>query len=304
MTPAYSIRELSSQIPVSLRDALQALGNVVAPEATAALYAPLGESEPYAGVVVQRDLHYGPDARHLLDVFRPENAIRPAITLVFVHGGAFTRGDRRLGVSPFNDNIALWAARQGWTGVNMTYRLAPQYAWPSAQHDIALALQWLRANAGVHGVDRSKIVLMGHSAGAAHVAQYLACRQCQPPDGPGIAGAVMLSGIYDPATAENNPPLRAYFGEDASRFAARSAVGGLIASEVPQIFAVAGHDPADFVSQASVIEGALRDAAKPAEIYRLAGHSHMSEIFSINTADTAWTHVLRNRIADWCAGVA
>lgn len=294
------MREVPSQIPEQLRAALGAIGPVVSPEATAALYAPMGEPEPYAGIVLQRDLQYGPDARHLLDIFRPEGAEHPAATLVFVHGGAFTRGDRRIGNSPFNDNIALWAARQGWTGVNMTYRLAPQHGWPAVQNDIRIALQWLRSAGAALGVDRHKLVLMGHSAGAAHVAQYLAHRQWQPAEGPGVAGAVMLSGIYDPATAEPNPPLQSYFGVDASRYEEMSATPGLIASQVPQLFAVAELDPADFLQQAAGLGLAFAAQGKSADVLRLSGHNHMSEIFSMNTVDTAFTQVLLDRIQGWC----
>ena len=33
--------------------------------------------------------------------------------------------------SPFYDNIMLWAAKNGFIGVNATYRLAPQSPWPA-----------------------------------------------------------------------------------------------------------------------------------------------------------------------------
>jgi acetyl esterase/lipase len=283
---------VQSQVPDAIDAELLRLGRVVAPSLTESLYARLSESEPYVGVRVQRDVAYGPDARNLLDVFTPDNALSNRPVLVFLHGGAFMRGDRRMGDSPFNDNIALWAARQGFLGINMTYRLAPAHAWPAAQHDIRFALVWLRANAHLLSADINRIVLMGHSAGAAHVAQYVAFHEFHVAYGGGIAGAVMLSGIFDPCTAEVNPPLQAYFGPDESLYPARSAVPGLTATDVPMLLAFAELDPPDFHAQSLQLHAALCKVGKSLSLYQMMGHSHMSEIFAINTEDKALTALL------------
>lgn len=295
-----TLLRVPSQVPDAIYTELVSIGRVVAPPATEALYTPLSELEPYAGIRVQRDVSYGPDARNLLDVFASENTQPSQPVLVFLHGGAFIRGDRRIGNSPFNDNIALWAARQGFVGINMTYRLAPTHAWPSAQHDIRFALAWLRANAQSLGIDVNRIVLMGHSAGAAHVAQYLAFPEFHESVGGGIAAAVMLSGIFDPSTAKVNPPLQAYFGTDQAQYAARSAVPGLIATAVPMLLAFAELDPPDFHAQSQQLHAALCEVGKPQPLYQLMGHSHISEVFAINTADQALTALLSDFFAKTC----
>jgi triacylglycerol lipase len=291
--PIKALVHVPSQVPDSLHSELIRLGRVVAPPPTEALYTPLSECEPYAEVRVQRDVAYGSDARNLLDIFTPENGQTNRPVLVFVHGGAFIRGDRRIGNSPFNDNIAVWAARQGFLGINMTYRLAPVHGWPSAQHDIRFVLAWLRKNAHLLGVDINRVVLMGHSAGAAHVAQYLAFPEFHVASGGGIAGAVMLSGIFDPSTAKVNPPLQAYFGSDELLYPARSAVSGLIATDVPMLLAFAELDPPDFYSQSQQLHTALCQVGKQQHLYQMMGHSHMSEIYSINTQDNALTTILK-----------
>jgi acetyl esterase/lipase len=281
-----------SQVPDALHAELVNLGRVVAPQATEILYAPLNECEPYTGIQVKRDVPYGPDARHLLDVFMPENGQTDCPVLVFLHGGAFIRGDRRIGNGPFNDNVAVWAARQGYLSINMTYRLAPTHGWPSAQHDTMLALSWVREHAPSLGADANKIILMGHSAGAAHVAQYVALSEFHVAAGGGIAGAVMLSGIFDPSTAEVNPPLHAYFGSDASLYPARSAVPGLVASDVPMLLAFAELDPPDFHLQSKQLHAALSKAGKSLPLYQMMGHSHISEIYAVNTLDQSLTSLL------------
>ena len=96
-----------------------------------ALYAPLQEKEPYQGVKVERDVKYGAADRNLLDVFLRDTASPARPVLIYVHGGGFVAGNKRTPGSPFNDNIMLWAVKNGFVGVNMTYRLAPQSPWPA-----------------------------------------------------------------------------------------------------------------------------------------------------------------------------
>src|ERR1700719_42034 len=61
-----------AQMPPDIAAKIAALGRVVDPTATAAIYAPLQESEPYAGIKVARDVKYGPSDRNILDVFSTE----------------------------------------------------------------------------------------------------------------------------------------------------------------------------------------------------------------------------------------
>ncbi len=294
--PTSAVVEVPSHITPDLAQGLAQIGRVVAPPPTEKLYAPLHEREPYAGVQVRRDVRYGADARHLLDVFQSGAPQTGKPVLVFVHGGAFMRGERRTGESPFYDNIMLWAVRQGMVGVNMTYRLAPAHPWPAAQQDIQAALKWVRENIAASGGDPSRIILMGHSAGAAHVAQYVAHPQFHVVPGSGLAGAVLLSGLFDPATAEANPPLQAYFGKDTTQYPARSAVPGLVASRVPLLIAYAELDPEDFHTQSGQLNTALCNAGRCQGLYKLSGHSHMSEVYSINTADKTVTNLIKQLV--------
>jgi triacylglycerol lipase len=293
--PAPRPVAVPSQVPPAIETQLLAIGRVVAPPPTAALYAPLQEREPYAGVKVERDQRYGADARNRLDVFTPTaGSAAPRPVLVFVHGGAFVAGDKRTGDSPFYDNIAVWAVRNGMVGVNLTYRLAPQNPWPAAQQDLGAALAWVRQNIAARGGDPARIVLMGHSAGAAHIAQYIGHPALYATP---VAAAIMVSGLYDPSTAEVNPPLQAYFGRDAGVYAARNALPGMVASRLPMLVAYAELDPSDFHRQAEQANVALCEAKRCPMFLQLAGHSHMSEVYAINTADRALTDAIRAFVA-------
>ena len=130
----------------------------------------------------------------------PETAAAsPRPVLIFVHGGAFVGGNKRTTpTSPFYDNIMLWAAKNGFIGVNVTYRLAPQAPWPArrpgSRHRGAMGPS---DKIGERGGDPARIYLMGHSAGAVHVSSYVSHPEFHKVKGGGLAGAIMVSGIYD-----------------------------------------------------------------------------------------------------------
>lgn len=273
-------------MPAAIERRLREIGRVSAPVETRPLYAPLHGSEPYAGVRISRDVPYGPDERHRLDIFMPEErAGGPRPVLLFMHGGAYVGGDKHIAGSPFYSNIGVWAARNGMVGVNMTYRLAPRFTWPAAQQDIASAVRWVRQNIAAQGGDPRRIFLMGHSAGASHASNYVAQPAFHGPDGPGIAGAIFVSAFYDLPRLVSTDSIRPYHGADAARYAERSPLPGLLRSRVPMLFAVAEHDTPDFNMQADFLREAFcRQGACP-RLLVLPKHSHMSEIYSFGTDD-------------------
>ena len=279
-----------SPMPDEIAWKLMELGRVIDPPKTAALYAPLQQKEPYQGVKIERDLKYGAADRNLLDVFMPETASPPRPVLIFVHGGAFTAGNKRTGDSPFYDNIMLWAAKKGFVGVNVTYRLAPQAMWPAGAEDLASAVQWVSDNIAARGGDPARIYLMGHSAGAVHVASYVSHPDFQKVKGGGLAGAILVSGIYDLTVGEAGGPEKAYFGADPEHYAERSSLRGLAKTSIPLMITSAELDPPGFVTQFDLLKEAACEGARGCpRAFMLPQHSHMSEVYSINTADTRLT---------------
>jgi acetyl esterase/lipase len=278
-----------AQMNPDVAEKVKAIGRVVNPPATAPIYAPrVLESEPYAGVNVQRDLKYGDNERHLLDVFTPQGtSATPRPVFVFVHGGGFVRGDRRGPGSPFYDTLMLWAVRNGMIGVNMTYRLAPKDLWPAGAQDVGLAIRWVNEQIASRGGDPKKVFLMGHSAGAAHVASYVADGRFHQVQGSGLAGALMLSGLYriSPELTAREEPVRLYFGADAATYGERSAQGGLLKSKVPLWVGYGELNPPSFVAQSEGLKDALCAVNRCPAFKTFPGHSHMSEIYSIHTDD-------------------
>lgn len=265
------------------------MGRVIDPAETAKLFAPLQEKEPYAGVKVTRDVSYGAADRHLLDVFTPEAGPGPRPVLIFVHGGAFVGGDKSVPGRPFYDNIALWAARNGLVGVIMTYRLAPAHPWPTGAQDVGAGVRWVVERIAGHGGDPRRLYLMGHSAGAVHVADYLGRPALHGAAGPPLRGAILVSGVFDLTTMPAAPPFKAYYGEDASVYAERSSLAGLLRTPVPLLVAWGDLDPPDFERQSGRLRDALCKEGRCPRTVTLVGHSHMSEVYAINTKDTQLT---------------
>ena len=279
-----------SPMPEEFARKLLELGSAIDGPDTAKLYAPLHEKEPYQGGKVERDVKYGAADRNLLDVFMPASASPPRPVLIFVHGGAFVAGDRRESGTPFYDNIMLWAVRNGFVGVNMTYRLAPQAKWPAGAEDIGSAVQWVADNIGGRGGNPLRIYLMGHSAGAVHVASYVSHPEFYKVKGSGLAGAIMVSGFYDLTAMQLGDPERAYFGADPSRYPEQSSRQGLLTTKIPLMLVSAELDPDGFVLQFDLMkEAACKRTSGCARAFMLPQHSHMSEVYSINTADTRLT---------------
>lgn len=268
-----------------------------AARATMQLLAPCHDMTPPAGMVLMRNLAYGTHPRQVLDVFRPaaEHTAQPV--LVFVHGGGFVGGDK-CEFGPFYDNIGLWAARQGLTGVNINYRLAPDHPWPAASDDLQSALQWLARHASPVPQPLRPIVLMGHSAGASHVAAWVA-RHGAHAAALGVAGVVLVSGLYDLDAAAPTPGRAAYFGADAAKRASRSPLIGLSQAGLPMLLAHAEFDPPENHDQTFRLATACADtpSGRPL-VVDAAGHNHFSTVLQLGAFETGWSAALRDFALD------
>jgi acetyl esterase/lipase len=263
-------------------------------EGTRALYAPL-VARPAATRIAGRDLQYGPDTKQRLDLFITPHS---RATLVFVHGGGYVQGDKGDADAPFYNNVAAWALSQGYSAVNLTYRLAPAHVWPTGSQDLALALDWLADELPGHDVDPRRMVLIGQSAGGSHVAAYLAGHGLDAQRTPVIAGAVLVSGIYDVASTE--PPganYAAYFGADTAVQAERSTLAGLARTTVPCLFTVSEFDPPLFQKQAALAVAAVVGArGRWPAFHWLRGHNHLSSVLQLGSAADNFGPALRKFI--------
>jgi acetyl esterase/lipase len=278
--------------PNRTAESIRQLGRDILPAipGSQAVYAGQHENEPYEGVDVRRDERYGEHERQRLDVFSPHagsggaSVARPIF--LFVHGGGFVGGDKKHPGSPYLDNVALWAVRHGMVGINITYRLAPEHLFPAGSQDLAAAVRWARAHAGEFGGDPDKVFVMGTSAGACHVAGFIAHDRFAA-DRDGVAGAIFLSGVYDLDSLGADPMSESYYGKDHAGWGRMSPLRGLLDSPIPLQFVLTEFDPPMFERQAlRLVEAWSQRHGTWPNFVRLMGHNHLTSTFHLNTADS------------------
>lgn len=115
------------------------------------------------------NVEYGPESRHRLDVWRTSTTPSNAPVIFYVHGGAWTFGDKREQGRPM---LHEFVAR-GWVVVTCNYRLAPRHPWPAQIEDVVRTLAWIKRNIGDYGGDPDRVVVSGLSAGG-HLAALVA----------------------------------------------------------------------------------------------------------------------------------
>ena len=131
------------------------------------------------------DIAYGDHARHVYDLFLPED--EPAGLFVFIHGGYWLEFDKS-----YWSHLAKGAVDGGWAVAVPSYVLCPQVGIRDIMHMIGTAIE--------HAADRisGPIVLTGHSAGG-HLAASMVC------DGSPLSSdvrqrivhTVSISGLHD-----------------------------------------------------------------------------------------------------------
>ncbi|HEX8601430.1 MAG TPA: alpha/beta hydrolase [Pseudoduganella sp.] len=277
-----------------LEKAIRAAGPVIDPAFAKNLYAPLLANAPRGGEVL-RDIAYGTDERHRLDVYLPvgKSAMEGAPVVIFLHGGGFIRGDKA-------DRAAVgdYFSRHGVLAVLPNYRLGPRHRWPAGAEDAAAVLAWARAHVAAHGGNPDHIVLAGESAGAAHVAAATLVRRFHPTEGLRIAGAFLASGVYNAELellarsqlniATPDPRNEAYFGTDFPAYRAMSTVALADAAPFPLAISYAELDPVQMQAQAGELFATLvtRHGFQP-KISVVRNHNHLTQVYAINSGDDA-----------------
>ncbi len=146
----------------------------------------------------------------VVSIFRPDPIGEgPDPAILFIHGGAWAAGDRAM-LFPYAEAFA----RRGWATFSIAYRTLRSHGTDAhvALSDARHALRWLHTHATGLGVDPSRIVLAGGSAGG-----HLAAATALIDPGFPVAGLFLLNPAID--TASESAP-RAW-GDTVDRFSGR-----------------------------------------------------------------------------------
>lgn len=195
------------------------------------LWKPNGAWEQHAG------LAYGGKPRQKLDIYKPGHAAKAPV-LVFFYGGSWQGGSRDL--YPF---MGASLAAQGIVTVVPDYSVFPPARFPMFVEDAARAVRFARESAAQWGGDPTRLVLMGHSAGA-HIAAMLSfdpqwLRRVGLNSQTDLAGFIGLAGPYDFLPIDSRI-LRTIFG-GANR-AETQPISFVTGKEAPSLLITARRD--------------------------------------------------------------
>lgn len=128
--------------------------------------------EPSEGIVVE-DAEYFDGLE--LTLYRRADTSQPRPGVLFLHGGAWRSGHRRVHVL----HCARLAER-GYVAATASYRFVPEHAWEDLLSDARSAAGWLLDHHTGLGLDPSRLAVAGGSAGA-HLAVMTAMLEPAPP---------------------------------------------------------------------------------------------------------------------------
>jgi acetyl esterase/lipase len=116
------------------------------------------------GVRLVEDITYGTvsGTELRLDLVLPRSGDGPTPVAIYIHGGGWARGNRRVDLA----RRVAGVARRGIAVAAIDYRLGPAGRFPAAVHDVHGAIRWLRAHGGEHGLATTRIGAWGSSSGA------------------------------------------------------------------------------------------------------------------------------------------
>ncbi len=251
-------------------------------------------------IVPPAEYNYASDPLQKLD-FWPAGGSKSAPLVVFVHGGGWKGGDKR---NATGAQKVEHLTGEGYALASINYRLVPAATVEQQAADVAMAVAWLRKNAGRLGIDPSRVVLMGHSAGAHLVAlvgtdpRYMTSAGLSLRD---LRGVIALDGAaYDVsrqiagAGRFMRDSYMQAFGSDLARQRALSPTLQAAMPNAPA-FLIAHIDRDDGKAQSEALGAALVRAGTSAEVYGFDGtglRGHFRINFALGNSDYPATAVV------------
>ncbi len=275
------------------------------------------DEAPLPADQVVRDVSYwtaqAPDPapeKHRLNLFLPDGAAEPWPTVIFVHGGGWTEGDKDLtvGYRDVYNNIGRFFAARGIGAAVVNYGLLPEVDWPAQIEDVARAVAFVHERIGRYGGDPGALFLMGHSAGAQLAARVALDTAALAPFGvpeEAICGVISVSGAALDLTDEKTYALSddpAYyarrFGTQPGWQAAASPIRFARPDAPPFLILFAGGESQALQRQSWLLNAALQEAGAASEVVVVPGMSHTRIVLALSrddrTAGPAMLRFIRN----------
>ncbi|MET9267234.1 alpha/beta hydrolase [Amycolatopsis sp. NPDC004079] len=161
--------------------------------AMAEMFPPAAEAVGDAPVTVVEQTIPGPEGAPDLEItiLSPHESDGALPVLYNIHGGGMMVGHRNMDVG----RLLALVLELNVVAVNVEYRLAPEHPHPAPVEDCYAGLVWTVEHADELGVDPSRVVVMGGSAGGGLAAAVSLLARDRK--GPAIAGQLLLCPMID-----------------------------------------------------------------------------------------------------------
>ena len=242
------------------------------------------------------NISYGEFGKYnLLDIYHKKDVTFSQKTIIDIHGGGWTYGDKDV-----YQYYCMDLAKRGFTVVNFSYRLAPENPFPAAIEDVNAVFTWVTENARAYNIDLDKICVTGDSAGAQLASQYLTllCNDEYrklfsmrvPFDKITVKAVALNCGCYDMKNcieSEKDEPFLAYVGkalaEDREQTLERINVTKYINENFPPAYIMTSEY--DFLKEDAEPMYKLLKQKGISCVYKLygkEGDNYMGHVFHLN----------------------
>jgi acetyl esterase/lipase len=218
-----------------------------------------------------------------LDIYKRRDTTGPQPTLIWIHGGGWTGGNKESAVM----SLMPWF-EMGWNVVNVEYRLARVSQAPAAVEDCLCALRYVAAHANDYSFDTARLVVSGDSAGG-HLALTTGMipesagldRECPGVPLPKVAAIIDWYGITDVVDLLDGPNRKTYAVQwlgslpNREEIARRVSPLTYVRPGLPPVLSIQGDaDPTVPYHHSVMLQEALEKAGVQHQLVTIPGGKH------------------------------
>ncbi|MEE9431761.1 MAG: alpha/beta hydrolase [Melioribacteraceae bacterium] len=239
-------------------------------------------------IIEHKDIIYKTiDSTNLkLDIYHTKNISAKKPLLVFIHGGAWKKGDKHDYLRYLID-----FAKKGYVTATIQYRFSDKAKFPAQLLDVKAAIIWLKKNSEKYFIDSKKIAVIGGSAGG-HLAMMVAYtsdieefnKDEDSLYSSKVQAIVDIYGVYDLATeyAREKSSVKNLIGknyiEDPELFINASPKTYITKDDPPTLIFHGTIDELVPVSQSDSLTKHLGEIENEVEYHRLDGWPHTMDL--------------------------
>ena len=225
------------------------------------------------------DVSYGKDTAQMMDIYLPSNrSVSSTKSIVLIHGGGWNSGSKKdfvAYIDSFKNRMPDYAI------FNVNYRLVDgSNLFPTQEQDIKAAIDFIVTNSAEYHVNKSKLVLLGVSAGG-----HLALLQAYKYNSPKVAAIVDFFGPTDLMAMFQKPwnpyvpfVLQMITGttpkQNSALYKQSSPINFINPRSAPTLILHGGNDKIVNVSQSKTLKDKLDKAGVKNELIIYPGKSH------------------------------